>query len=306
MLSQLLRRLLLGQVLVGALLGWVITRQTGASSWLAAVTALGMPLLTLLLVIMTSAIRSRVPGAGTLWWRSMFAEFVASSRVFLLRQPWAQAPPVVRLASALPFRIPVVLVHGYLCNHRVWDVMSQHLNGAGHAVLALDLEPLFTSIDRYAPLIEQAVLTLCQRTGAQKVALIGHSMGGLAIRAWMRSHGSSRVARVITLGTPHIGTRIDLRPSTDNGRQMLFRSAWLQELAASENDSARGLLRIALTPQDSIVYPQLEQTLEGVPVTVFDGLGHLELCLHPGVIAWVLQQLLDSVPAGIKNAEPPR
>jgi pimeloyl-ACP methyl ester carboxylesterase len=160
-------------------------------------------------------------------------------------------------------------------------------------VLGVDLEPLFTSIDLYAPLIEKAVAELCRQTGAEKVALIGHSMGGLAIRAWMRTYGTSRVARVITLGTPHVGTQIASRVKTDNGKQMLLRSAWLQELAASETASTRSLMRIAITPQDNIVYSQREQVLEGVPVTVFDGLGHLELCFNGAVAAWVVQQLED-------------
>ncbi len=306
MLSRLLRRLLLGQVLVGALLGWLIIRQTGTSAWLVAVTALDLPLMTLLLVSLTTAIKSRAPGANALWWRSLFTEFVATSRVFLLQQPWACAAPAVQQASASPGRIPVVLVHGYLCNHRVWNVMSRRLRAAGHPVLAVDLEPLFTSIDLYAPIIEQAVLALCRQTGAEKVTLIGHSMGGLAIRAWMRSHGNSRVASVMTLGTPHAGTQIDARPRSTNGKQMLLRSAWLQELAASETASARALMRIAFTPQDNIVYPQRAQVLAGVPFTVFDGLGHLELCFHRGVIEWVLQQLSDCVFADVKNAEAPR
>jgi predicted alpha/beta hydrolase len=305
-LSRLLRRVLLGQVLVGALLGWLIVRQTGTSAWLLPVWAVGLPLVTLLLVSLATAMKSRAPDANALWWRSLFTEFVATSRVFLLQQPWAYTAPAVQQASASPGRIPVVLVHGYLCNHRVWNVMSRRLRGAGHPVLAVDLEPLFTSIDLYAPLIEQAVLALCRQTGAEKVALIGHSMGGLAIRAWMRSHGASRVARVITLGTPHAGTQIDPRPRSTNGRQMLLRSAWLQELAASETASTRELMRIGITPHDNIVYAQREQVLEGVPVSVFDGLGHLELCFHRGVIEWVLQQLSDCVYTGVNNAEPPR
>ena len=40
MLSQLLRRLLLFQVLAGALLGWFIARQSGASPWMAVPVAL--------------------------------------------------------------------------------------------------------------------------------------------------------------------------------------------------------------------------------------------------------------------------
>lgn len=295
MLSRLLRRLLLGQVLAGALLGWLTARQTNGSYGLVALMAVLLPLTILMLGVMTTAIVSRAPGANAPWWRSLFGEYGALVRVFLLQLPWAQAAalptPPAPAQSRSP--LPVVLVHGYLCNQRIWDAMAETLRRAGHPVMRLDLEPLFTSIDHYAPLIEQAVTQLCRQTGAPKVALIGHSMGGLAIRAWLRAHGSARVARVITLGTPHAGTKMAQLTPTTNGSQMRWRSAWLQELAASENATTRSLMRIAITPQDNIVYPQREQVLEGVPVTLFDGLGHVELCLNRAVIAWVLQQLED-------------
>lgn len=299
MLARLLRRLLLGQLLVGALLGWLIAKLTGVSFWLVAATALLLPLATTLLVVIASGIKSRAPGANALWWRSLLSEYRASVRVFLWQQPRAKHFGVQLAPAGLPpsssstvkSRIPVLLVHGYLCNQRVWDVMTRSLRRAGHPVMALNLEPLFASIDSYAPRIEQAVMELCRQTGAEKVALIGHSMGGLAIRAWMRAYGSNHVARVITLGTPHVGTQIARHTRTTNGKQMAWQSAWLQALAASETAATRSLMRIGLTPQDNIVYPQREQALEGVPITVFEGLGHLELCLSSAVIVWVLQQL---------------
>lgn len=295
MLSRLLRRLLLGQVLAGALLGWLAASQTDGAYGLVALMAVLLPLTILMLGVMTTAILSRAPGANALWWRSLFGEYGALVRVFLLQLPWAQAAalpaPTAPAQSRSP--LPVVLVHGYLCNQRIWDAMADTLHRAGHPVMRLDLEPLFTSIDHYAPLIEQAVTQLCRQTGAPKVALIGHSMGGLAIRAWLRAHGSARVARVITLGTPHAGTKMAHLTPTANGDQMRWRSAWLQELGASENATTRRLMRIAITPQDNIVYPQREQVLEGVPVTLFKGLGHVELCLNRAVIAWVLQQIED-------------
>lgn len=299
MLARLLRRLLLGQLLVGALLGWLIAKLTGVSFWLVAATALLLPLATTLLVVIASAIKSRAPGANALWWRSLLSEYRASVRVFLWQQPRAKHFGVQLAPAGLPpsssstvkSRIPVLLVHGYLCNQRVWDVMTRSLRRAGHPVMALNLEPLFASIDSYAPHVEQAVMELCRQTGAEKVALIGHSMGGLAIRAWMRAYGSNHVARVITLGTPHVGTQIARHTRTTNGKQMAWQSAWLQALAASETAATRSLMRIGLTPQDNIVYPQREQALEGVPITVFEGLGHLELCLSSAVIVWVLQQL---------------
>lgn len=298
MLSRLMRGLLLGQVLIGALLGWLLARQTGAPLWLVAVMALALPLVTVLLALITIAIKSRAPGANGRWLRSLLFEYAAMLRAFLLQLPWASTPPMLMPSPGAALRTPVLLVHGYLCNHRVWDAMAQRLHRGGHPVMRLNLEPVFAPIDSYAPQIEQAVTQLCHQTGATKVALIGHSMGGVAIRAWMRAYGSARVARVITLGTPHTGTQIARRTRTPNGQQMVWGSAWLQELARSEKAATRGLMRIALTPQDHIVYPQREQVLPGVPVTVFDGLGHLELCRNRAVIAWVLQQLDDAaVPA---------
>ena len=305
MLAQLLRRLIAGQMLVGAGLGWLIAREGHGSLWLVLLLAVLAPWLTSLGVILVGAVKSRQPGQSgqiAVWLRATAGEYVASTRVFLLQQPWAKSPPRLEtpashaLAAATPPRVPVVLVHGYICNHRVWDALAARLLQAGHTVKRLDLEPLFTSIDDYAALLDKAVDELCAETGAPKVALIGHSMGGLVVRAWMRACGTGRVQRVITLGTPHQGTRIDPHPQTPNGKQMAWHSDWLQTLADSETQATRRLMRIALTPQDSVVYPQLEQRLPDVPVTVFEGLGHLALTQNEQVALWVLSELEKAAP----------
>lgn len=295
MLSRLLRRLLIGQLLAGAVLGWWLATPTDPFPWLVLLAALGLPLLSTVMLAISTAVMSRAPGANGGWWRAVVGECWAWLRLGLFSLPWALSAPKLQqpLASQPPCapQIPVLLVHGYLCNHRVWGLVARRLRQGGHPVLCVDLEPLFISIDRYAPLIEAAVTELCRQTGAQQVALVGHSMGGLAIRAWMRAAGIRRVARVITLGTPHAGTRIAQHHPSPNARQMGWRSAWLQDLATGESAGARALLRIALTPQDNIVYPQREQRLQGVPVTEFDGLGHLQLCLDARVIGWLERQL---------------
>lgn len=291
MLAKLLRRLLATQLLLGAVLGWFLSHQTGLGYWLIPFTALLAPLAINLILIVSYAVKSRTPGQSALWWRSVLGEYVACCRVYLLQQPWANQPKLTLPPEGVSLKTPVVLVHGYLCNHRVWDAMAEQLRQAGHPVLAVDLEPLFVSIDRYAPIIEETVSELCRQTGVGQVALVGHSMGGLAIRAWLRSFGTARVARIITLGTPHQGTRIDPHPKTPNGQQMAWHSEWLKALEASESPETRSLIRLAITPQDSIVYPQLEQVLPQASVEQFPGLGHLELCQAPRARAWVSRQL---------------
>jgi triacylglycerol esterase/lipase EstA (alpha/beta hydrolase family) len=298
MLARLLRGVYLFQLLSGALLGtWLAvshTQNNASALLLVPLCTLGLPLLLQFLVICISMLRSRLPGQGVLWWQAFWGELRAALTVYLLRQPWAGKNPGVLQPTqnpAGPAKLPVLLVHGYICNHRVWDNVADALRQAGHPVLAVDLEPLFTSIDDYAVNLEQATTTLLTATGATQIALVGHSMGGLVIRAWLRASGQARVARVITLGSPHQGTDIARASMTSNGSQMIWRSDWLQTLQSSETPAVRRLLHIALTLQDNIVYPQREQVLEGAAVTEFSGIGHVQMCLSPMVIGWLVQQL---------------
>lgn len=310
MLALLLRGLYLFQLIAGALLGTylaVLSTRQGAGMiallWVP-VVAMVLPLATQFLVILTSMWLSRTPGLGRRWWGLLWREFTSAVRIFMLRQPWPRQPNTVLLppdGARRPGRVPVVLVHGYVCNHRVWDAMTPALRQAGHPVLALDLEPVFGSIDDYAPRIEDAVTRLLAQTGAQQVALVGHSMGGLAIRAWLRRvppDQLQRVARIITLGSPHQGTSITRGAPTQNGQQMLFQSDWVQALGHSEDAQRRALMHIALNLNDNICIPQRQQVLPGAPVTEFHGIGHLEMCLNPRVIGWTCQQLARLAPAG--------
>ena len=292
MLARMLRYLLLGQILAGSLFGWWLARLTGFSgAWVVPVVALLLPIVTMRLGVFISALLSRSPGHPALWGRSVVGEIWVTAKVLFFKMPWTTSPPTLQAPLATPDRIPVLLVHGFVCNHRIWDAMANQLRRAGHPILGLNLEPVFGPIDGYIPLIEDAVESLRQQTGAQQIAVVAHSMGGLATRAWMRAYGTARVARVLTLGTPHVGTRLADWSHTANGRQMRWHSPWLEELARSEPAANLQLIRIALTPQDNIVYPQREQVLPGVPVTVFEGRGHIQLCFDRAVIDWVLEQL---------------
>jgi triacylglycerol lipase len=292
MLAKLLRRMLLAQFLIGAGLGYLLVTKADWPTWAIGACAVFMPLLGGGMASIITALKSRASGEPlSMWWRSLLGEIAASVQVFVLRQPWATSPPSYLPATGAVARVPVVLVHGYVCNHRIWDDTIAALRAAGHPVLAVDLEPLFTSIDSYAKIVDAAVNEIRQKSGASQVALIGHSMGGLVIRAWMRAHGTTRVAKVITLGTPHAGTQIAPGTRTPNGQQMAWKSQWLGALLAQESDATRALIRIALTPQDNIVYPQREQVLPGSTPVVFDGIGHLQMCLNKPVIHWVVQEL---------------
>lgn len=293
MLARLLRHALLAQWAAGAALATWLVHQDVLAPPLAFLLALALPFLVTGLTIVYTAVVSRARNEpARLWWKSLLGEVWAGCVVFLLRQPWSWHAPTLQTAPAgVSPRVPVLLVHGYVCNHRLWDDIAHALTPHGHAVQAVNLEPVFSSIAHYAPTIESAVQKLLAHSGGTHVVLVGHSMGGLAIRSWMRQFGRTRVAKVITLGTPHAGTQVPQHLSTPNGRQMRWQSPWLAELQASETAALRGLFEVALTAQDNIVFPQRAQVMPDVPVTVFEGIGHLQMCLHPPVIAWLLQKL---------------
>jgi hypothetical protein len=304
MLARLLRRIYLFQLVTGVLIGAIAVAQVkqpeqGALVWLWVLPcAMVLPLLMQWLVICISMYRS-CEKINALWWGALWGEYRAALTVYVMRMPWATKCPGIlpplpsEILSVGRQPVPVLLVHGFICNHRVWNNMAHALRQAGHPVLMIDLEPLFTSIDNYTALIEQAVVELLLASRSQQIALVGHSMGGLAIRAWLRAYGAKRVASIITLGTPHKGTRIANAALTPNGTQMVWHSPWLQELERSESQDTRHLIHTAITPQDNIVYPQREQVLSGAQVKEFAGRGHLELCLAPEVIQWVVEQLAN-------------
>lgn len=293
MLAALLRRLLLLQIAIGTSVALGLWYFKLIALWAAVLIPLAWPFAFMVFLEIWTCSVSRANESALAWWKSLAGEIRSGILTFILRQPWSFAPPEMLPALSKPERIPVVLVHGYMCNHRIWDDLVTLLRQQGHAVYAIDLEPLFCSIDNYAQWIEHAVEKLLSSTGHKQVALVGHSMGGIAIRAWMRAHGTQRAARVITLGSPHAGVKTDMPGLPTNARQMQWQSDWLKALAVSEAHDVRKVLQIAITPQDNVVYPQRVQTVHGIEPIVFSGIGHVQLCNDPKVLQWVTDQLRD-------------
>lgn len=78
-----------------------------------------------------------------------------------------------------------------------------------------DVKSNQASIYKQGLAIRDAIQRVLQMTGRDKVVLVCHSMGGLAARQYLQnpsnwqSNGQSRVAKLVTLGTPHLGTNIN-------------------------------------------------------------------------------------------------
>jgi triacylglycerol esterase/lipase EstA (alpha/beta hydrolase family) len=199
--------------------------------------------------------------------------------------------------EALPSpALPVLLVHGYLCNSGYWHSMSKALRRASITHRAIDMEPITASIEDYAASVHHAINALCRETRNSSIVIVAHSMGGLAVRAGIRAYGREHIARVITLGTPHGGTKEAQFGMGENCVQMHCHadgtpSDWLQALAASEDAQTRALFISIYSHQDNIVAPQTSSHFLSTTNIELHGIGHVALALDAEVQSLVVAEI---------------
>jgi len=212
------------------------------------------------------------------WWR----EVVEDIRVFGWRQPFAWRRWPDRL-QGVPGASGFVFIHGFVCNRGFWAPWLEQATARGDAFAAVNLEPVFGGIDSYAASIEVAVQRVTAATGAPPV-LVCHSMGGLAARAWLRSHRAhERVAHVITIGSPHQGTWLARFGRAASGRQMRMDGSWLRELAHGE-PPAQGRFTCWYSNADNVVFPPSTATLPGADNRLLCGAAHVDLAFRPEIM----------------------
>jgi pimeloyl-ACP methyl ester carboxylesterase len=217
--------------------------------------------------------------------RAWLAETAAAPRVFCWRQPfrWRAVPDWVEGDSS--GRRGVVFVHGFICNRGFWNPWMEALRARGHAFAAVNLEPVFGSIDDYVPIIDAAVSRLTEATGTPPV-IVCHSMGGLAARAWMGARNArQRVHRVITIGSPHCGTWLARFSRMTNGMQMARRGSWLRALERREDPAWFAGFTCWYSNCDNIVFPASTATLPGADNRLVRGVAHVQLAFVPEVMS---------------------
>jgi len=106
--------------------------------------------------------------------------------------------------------MPILLVHGLVDNRSIFARMQRTLRrrGFGH-VETINLPLYATGVPAAAALLRATVDGVLARTSYQQVHIVAHSLGGLIARYYVqRLGGDERVHTLVTLGTPHTGTRL--------------------------------------------------------------------------------------------------
>jgi triacylglycerol esterase/lipase EstA (alpha/beta hydrolase family) len=155
----------------------------------------------------------------------------------------------------------------------------------------LSYGPPFASIDVFADQVATKVDAILRATGAARVALVGHSMGGIVARAYLRRHGPARTASVLTIGAPHHGSvHAWLFPGICLG-QLRPGNDWLAELNRAESAPSPVRMLSLWSWHDSMVAPQTSARLAGAENIEVIGIGHNALLGDPRIYALVAEEL---------------
>ena len=220
-----------------------------------------------------------------LFWGELQANRQSGLRMALYH--WLMRDP-----APAPAATPVLLLHGVLCNagamyglHR--DLLARRVG----PVYTMSYGPPLVSIEVFADQVAAKVDAILGATGASRVAIVGHSMGGIVARAYLRRNGTQKVAAVITLGAPHHGSiHAWIFPGVCLG-QLRPGNAWLAELNRTEGKPSSVRLVSLWSWHDSMVAPQTSARLEGAENIELTGIGHNALLGDDRVFALVAAEL---------------
>ena len=198
---------------------------------------------------------------------------------------------------------PVLLVPGYGGGTGGLEVLAAAVRATGRSATVVGLPEQGTGdLHRAADVLAAAVDEALRTSGAPSVDVVGYSAGGVVARLWAQDH-AAQARRVVTLGSPHHGTRVAalgaaLAPGSCPVacQQLVPGSPLLDELSDDETPAGPRWLSL-WTDRDQVVTPPQSARLEGaVNVELQDvcpgaAIDHGSLPTAPLVRGLVLQAL---------------
>ncbi|MCB9539094.1 MAG: triacylglycerol lipase [Myxococcales bacterium] len=189
--------------------------------------------------------------------------------------PDCDLPPLGDEPAGEATAYPIVLAHGFdgsPTNRWGWYGVAEALEADGHTVFVAQVPP-YAPVKTRAGHLARAIDEALETSGADRVNVIAHSMGGLDSRYVVSSLGyGDRVASLTTISTPHRGSNVadvglKLVPGAASGALNALAEAWGRTFSevADDPDLLGALTDIAektapafnaANPDDAKVYYQ--------------------------------------------------
>jgi len=229
-------------------------------------------------------------------WREYRALTGAAKRMMFYRL-------LLKEPKAAPSPLPVLLVHGVLCNAGVWERFARYLVKAGVApVYTISYGPPLASIDTFADQLAKRIDAVLAKTGARELVIVSHSMGGLVTLAYCRKHGAAKLRRAITLAPPYRGSVHAWLMFGTCLAQLRPGNAWLDALNAAS--FARPAITSIWSWHDSMVAPQLSSRVDDADNIELVGVGHNAILADSGARAHVLAAIAAERARGATSGFP--
>jgi pimeloyl-ACP methyl ester carboxylesterase len=199
---------------------------------------------------------------------------------------------------------PVLLLHGFVDNRSAFTLLRRSLSRHGWThVQAVNYSPFTPDLRTAAEQLGAHVERACAQSGRSRVDIVAHSLGGLIARYYVQClGGDARVRTLVTLGTPHSGTRaVPSFTPHPLARQMRPASPVLTELAAPAPGCRTRFVAFwsdldqLMIPVGSARLEHADLLAENVHIT---GIGHLALPVHAPVAAEIRRALGERLPPG--------
>lgn len=220
--------------------------------------------------------------------RLLLGEFATLLLTLLLRPAgWLPA----RLPAGPGRRPPVILLHGLFQNRGCLLPLAWQLRAAGFDRVISINTPAWYDLETLTERVRQAIVQTRAATGAERVHLVGHSMGGILARNVLQNHDDARfVAHCVTLGSPHRGSKLAPLAFSSLGRALLPGSALLTRLNAGPLPTDVAFTAI-YSRHDNIIIPTESARLEGACQIELTGLGHTAMLVAPQTARAVIAAL---------------
>jgi triacylglycerol lipase len=192
---------------------------------------------------------------------------------------------------------PVVLVHGWNGSASSMATLKSRFEASGRQAFSLTL-PGQNNVTN-AQALATFINNVKAQTGATKVDLVGHSMGGLSTRYYIKSlGGGANVAQYVSLGSPQYGLFLACFLGTNSGGQMCTWSSFLSALNSGDDTPGSVYYTTIYSTSDELVPNSSSRLDGGACFKQVSGISHSGLTQDAGVYSSVLAAV-DGVCTGV-------
>ena len=191
-------------------------------------------------------------------------------------------------ASAQAAQDPILFVHGWNSSASAWNTMIDRFVAAGvprNRMLAITYNSNQSNAT-IANQVRDAAASLRASTGAARVDIVTHSMGGLSSRYYLKNlGGAALVDDWVSLGGPNHGTNTAYACYVFSAgcRDMIPGSSFLNSLNATDETPGAVNYGTFWSSCDEVINPDSSVLLSGATNTGVGCLGHSELRTDAGV-----------------------